>query len=80
MQFHTGSIDFYLAAAFLILAVLLLAGGILKQGVTVVSALGLLLLFALMVFRTYQDIDMALGQWLLAGAVSLYFFSNGNKS
>ncbi len=80
MNFNLNNPHFYMASAFIVLGIMLFAGGFLsKHTLTVISALGLLFLSALQAYWSFNGITGVFAQWLLMGSVSLYFVTNGNR-
>lgn len=79
MQFNQQLTSFWVSAGFTALAVLLLMGGFLKQTLTVLAGLGIVILALAQIFITFNGITPALAQYFLLGAGGLYFLSHGNK-
>lgn len=80
MNFNLTNPGFYMATAFVVLGIMLFVGGFLsKHSLTVLSAVGLLILSALQAYWGFNGITGVFAQWLLMGSVSLYFVTNGNK-
>lgn len=79
LQFNLSGQLFYFAAAFIVFGSLLLVGGFIRQTLTVVGGLGLLILSVLQIVVNFNGLDSSFVQWLLISSLSLYFLSNGNK-
>jgi len=79
MQFNLQERSFYIATAFLLSGLLLLLGGFLRQSLTVIAGLALVILAGLQIFLQFNWITPSLALWLLFGSVGLYFLTNGNK-
>jgi hypothetical protein len=79
MQFRIETLNFYISAGFIILGFLLLAGGFLKQSVTVVASLGIVLLSIIQMVMGYGGISPSLAQWMLIASAGMYFLTHGNK-
>ncbi len=79
MQLDFADTDFYIAAGFILAAVLLLVGGFFKQGLTVVAGLLILILSAIQITIAFDGITPTLSIWALTGSAGLFFLSYGNK-
>ncbi len=79
MQFNVDRLNFYLAAGFIVMGFLLLAGGFFKQSVTVVAGLGILVLAVVHIVMGYIGLTPTLAHWLLIASAGFYFLTNGNR-
>lgn len=79
MQFHFSVQSFWVAAGFVAMAVLLLLGGFLKQSLSVLAGLGIVILAMAQIFITFNGMLPTLAQYFLLGAGGLYFLTHGNK-
>lgn len=79
MQFNIDTTNFYFAAGFVVSAFLLLTGGFFKESFTVIAGLIITILVAIKIVMGFNGLTPMLAQWLMMGAASLYFLSNGNK-
>ena len=80
--FDLKNIAFYLAAAYLLFGLLLLAGGLLqKPALTVLSGLAIFILPIVQIIRTFpEDVGNALLLYLIPLSVGFYFFTCGNSN
>ncbi len=80
MAFQISKFNFYVAAVFLIFAVLLLAGGFLsKHNLTVISSLFLMIASIYMCIMSYDGVTNLFTINLLIGAIAFFFVTDGNK-
>jgi len=80
-NFDFKDFDFYIQAAYLLFAVLLLAGGFMKtESLTVLSGLGLFILPIIQLIRVFPaDMAEALLLYLIPLAIGFNFFTSGNN-
>lgn len=79
MQLNFTGQRFYIAAGFVAFGILLFIGGFARQSITVVAALGLLILSIIELLARFNGIDLHLVQWVTAIALSMFFLAYGNK-
>jgi len=80
-NFNFNSLEFYIAVAFTIFGILLFLGGFFnKSSLTVISALILLLgcLYKIVMHYAF-DKGNSIALYFVFAAITLFFFSNGNK-
>jgi hypothetical protein len=80
--FHVKSYPFYIHAAYILFALLLLAGGFLqKSTLTVLSGLALFILPVIQLVRNFPgDPLKVVLLYLLPIAIGFYFFTSGNDN
>ena len=80
-NFDLNSFSFYIHAAYLLFAVLLLAGGLMqKQALTVISGLFLFVIPIVQLIRVFpEDLSGELLLYLIPMSVGFCFFTGGNN-
>jgi hypothetical protein len=81
-DFAWKTFGFYIAAAYLLFGILLLAGGLMQKAtLTVVSGLVLFILPIIQLIRSFpEDAGSVLLIYLIPVSVGFYFFSAGNNN
>lgn len=75
-----SALTFYFALIYVLFSMLLVAGGIFSQGLTVVSSLVIFILALYQLIVSFTGtITPAIVMFLIPVSISLYFLSTGNK-
>jgi hypothetical protein len=82
ISFDLRSFSFYMATAYILFGLLLLAGGLMqKPAITVLSGLAIFVLPIVQLIRAFpEEVSTVLLLYLIPLSVGFYFFTNGNNN